>query len=330
MSATAVEELTTHEAEQIVAVEPEALAAEPAAVETAAPVSEVPAVAPEVEQTTPAPTASEQAYGHDEMSAHDRETLIRTADYRIAQAAAPFVLACSNRRQELRAAANHPKLIATLGKIAFGDLLPGVSKGNATSGAGMPDAAGKMVSKSAQKPSGMKKTLERVNKIPMLNFNINYPHLVATETDEEFVDILGDGVGTANEAMRVGLEGRSNEDLAALCAAFDPMANSTSVFEDHIDAALSKIAVEPKAAEEKQIEEKPVKALAAAGEPDEAKKLQAEVAERDKAEGRKPETDKAGAKDEHVAARTAEEEHVVQKLPDEMRELYDDRSYNRV
>ncbi|MBA3538138.1 MAG: hypothetical protein H0T79_00780 [Deltaproteobacteria bacterium] len=321
MSATGVEELlTTQEAEQVaeVAVEPEAIAAAPAEV-APAPASEVPAI-----QTTPEaakPTASEQAYDT-EMSAEDRDSLIRTADYRIGQTLAPFTLAVSNRRAELRQHAKNPKLIATLGKMAFGELLPGITRGNPMAGVGLPEQASALVSKTALKPATMKKSLEKINKIPMLNFNVNYPALLESDTDEDFVDTLSVNAMTANEAIRVGLEGRSNEDLASLCAAFDGKANSVSVFEDHIDMALSKITIEPPDQKEEEIEKKvEEKQIAAAGDDPEARqKLQVEKPSEQVAE-----TETGPAKQE----KSTEEQQVLETMPDEMKDLYDDRSYNQ-
>ncbi len=322
-----VEELTTEEAEQVADVSVEAEA--PA--EAAAPEAELAPgeAAPEVQAAAPEAatpqTASEQAYGSDELGPEDRNALLVTAERRIEAALSPFTLACSNRRDELRARANNAKLVGTLGKIGFGDLLPGIQRGNPTSGIGMPAAAGHKVSKLALKSGHMKKTLGKINKIPMLNFNLNYPGMVESETAEEFVDILSASAAAANEALRVGLDGYSNEDLAALCAAFDPKANATSIFEDHIDAALAKMetdVVDDKAEElEQKVAEK--QADAAAGDPDEAKKHEELAAK--KAEGG---GDKVAA-GEHVA-KAKERDQVLEQMPDEMRDLYDDRAYSRV
>lgn len=253
-------------------------------------------------------TASEQAYGSgDEVTPADRGFLIQAAQARMAAAVGPFTLACSNRRDEVhKAVTQHPEFLHTLATLAFGNLVPGVTGKNSESGASMTPSTGKLVSSAVGQSAQMKRVLETVGKIPMINFGLNFGTMSTTETSEEFIDQLSSHVGDASELMRTSLDGSSNEELAALCAAFDPKTITCSIYEDHIDRELSKLtteAVEQKTPPEEEMEVKPTKELAYVGDPGEGDKNQLAVVEKDP---------KATGDDKHK---------VKDMVPDEMKEM---------
>jgi len=273
------------------------------------------------------PTASEQAYGKgEEVTPADRAFMIHAAQSRMAAAVGPFTLACSNRRDEIhKAVTQHPEFLHTLATLAFGNLVPGINGKNSETGAGMTPSTSKLVSSAVGHSAQMKRVLETVGKIPMINFGLNFGEMSASESSEEFIDQLGTHVGDANELMRNGLEGSTNEELASLCAAFDPKTMTCSIYEEHIDRELSKLSTE--AVEEKppedEMEAKPTKELAYVGDPGEGDKNQLAVVEKDP---------KASGEDKHK---------VKDMVPDEMKEmaiskhgeepgtLYQDEMYRR-
>ena len=274
------------------------------------------------------PTASEQAYGKgEEVTPADRAFMIHAAQSRMAAAVGPFTLACSNRRDEIhKAMTQHPDMLHTLAQLAFGNLVPGITGKNAHAGAGMTPSTTKLVSTSATQSAHMKRVVETTGKVPMINFGLNFGEMSATETAEEFIDQLGTHVGDANELMRNSLEGNTNEELAALCAAFDPKTLTCSIYEEHIDRELSKLtteAVEQKTPEEELPEMKPTKELAYVGDPGEGEKNQLAVVETDP---------KVSGQEKHK---------VKDMVPDEMKEmaiskhgqepgtLHDDQLYRR-
>lgn len=256
------------------------------------------------------PTPSDKAYGTgEEVTPADRDALMRSVEHRMAHAIGPFTLACSNRRDEIhKAMKNHPEFLKTLGSLAFGGLVPGINGKNMNTGAGMPPSTSKLVSGAAGHSEKMKRVVEGVGKMPMMNFGLNFGELTASETSEEFVDQLGGHVSDANEQMRASLDGKSNEDLAALCAAFDPKSMTCSIYEEHIDRELSKLSVDggaekkPEAPDEMEL--KPTKEVAYVGDPGEGDKNQLAIVEK--------KDPKSNEKDEHK---------VVDMVPDEMKEL---------
>jgi hypothetical protein len=156
----------------------------------------------------------------------------------------------------------------------------------------------------------MKSTIEHIGKTPMQNFNTNFPAMSAAETDGEFVDQLGESVAGASEALMGALDGRSNEELAAICAAFDPAANTCSIFEDMLDAELAKVSSggeEKKEEKEQEVETPKTKELAFVGEGEGGEKdKKVAIVEQggDKKEG--------GGDKEHK---------IVGMVPDEMKEM---------
>jgi len=140
------------------------------------------------------PTASDQAFGTDEVTPADRDFLLNSTMNRMAASIGPFVLACSNRREELhQAVTRHPEMVATLGRLAFGNLIPGLTGKNKNAGGALTPSTSKLVSDEVGQTTHMQKIVEDVGKLPMQNFNLNFGAIAATETSEEFVDQLGDG-----------------------------------------------------------------------------------------------------------------------------------------
>ena len=255
-------------------------------------------------QTEQAQTASDAAFQGD-MTPHERDHLVEIVKARMTNAVDPFLLACSNLRVDLRAAAaGNPGLIALLGKIAFGDMLPGITHAKPDAGPGFSDAAGKLVGSAAQNPLRIVKMVDHVGKLPMMNFNLNYPGLVSSESDDQFLDDLTIHVGEASEAMRGGLHEHSNDELAALAVAFDGRTNSTMHYEDQIQLALTKLegGDEVAAEAEDDIEAvQTVRELAYVGDPGDADKRLAVV-----------ETETKAGTSKH---------QVIEMVPDEMKEL---------
>lgn len=289
--------------------------------------SELPAVGDAASKVVESPTPSEQAFGSDanEVTPSDRDFLIRATKNRMAAAISPFTLACSNRREEVsKAVQAHPEFLNTLGKLAMGELLPGIEAKKQEVGVMTPSTQ-KLVEGQLGKSAHMKKVVNSVGKIPMQNFKLNFGAVTATESSEELMDQLGVHVAMSNEEMRNSVEDSSNEDLAALCAAFDPKSMTCSVYEDALDRELAKLSTDeaPKLTEEEATDLQPQKELAYVGDPGEGDQAQLAVVETDpKKQGE-------------------EKNKVVDMVPDEMKEmaiskngqepgtLYEDELYRR-
>ena len=269
----------------------------------------IPEVGKPATQIASEPTASDKAYGTDEVTPADRDFLIRATQNRMAAAIGPFVLACSNRREELhQAITQHPHhMLNVLGQLAFGKLVPGVNGRNTDSGAAMTPSTTPLVNQEVGHFAHMTKVLETVGKIPAMNFKLNFGAIGPMETSEEFVGQLAVHVGDANEAMRNDLDGHTNEELAALSAAFDPKSMTVSVYEEHLDRELSKISLdaepEKREGEEEELDAaaKPTKELAYVGDPGEGDQNKLAIVEKN-GEGEK-------------------EHKVVDMVPDEMKEM---------
>lgn len=333
-AAAAIAEEEVEQQAEAGAVEAAAPEAEAAATEGAAAggevmaESELPAVGDLASTLVESPTPSDQAFGSNtnEVTPSDRDYLIRATKNRMAASMSPFTLACSNRREDIHKAIQaHPHFLNTLGKLAMGELLPGIEAKTQEVGVMTPSTQ-KLVEGQLGKSAHMKKVVNHVGKIPMLNFGLNFGEIRATESSEELIDQLGVHVAMSNEEMRNGLEDTSNEDLAALCAAFDPKSMTCSIYEDAIDRELSKLATDeaPKVAPEEETEAlQPQKELAYVGDPGEGDQAQLAVVERD------PKKD------------GEEGNKVVDMVPDEMKEmaiskngqepgtLYEDELYRR-
>ncbi len=270
----------------------------------------IPVVGEPATQIAQEATASDKAYGTDEVTPADRDFLIHATQNRMAMSMSPFVLACINRREELHAAiTQHPHhTLHVLGQLAFGRLLPGIVGRGSNAGAAMTPSTATLVNNQVGHHAHMTKVIEAIGKVPAMNFERNFGAFGPMETSEQFVDQLGMHVADANDAMRSGLDGNTNEELAAVCAAFDPEVMTVSVYEEHLDRELSKITLEQTPAQKDEEEEedldasaKPVKELAYVGDPAENDQNKLAIVE------------KGGEGDK--------EHKVVDMVPDEMKEM---------